>query len=373
MNKFNGIFIFLILMAGICFSCRGNPDKNRVDFESIRQELESGKPISREEPFSIRNFVPYLQQRWIGFAVSYGCYRRGQAPGVKGPSEREILEDLRIVSRYWNMIRVYGSDEDSERILKVIRQYSIPVKVMLGVWLENETDHPEHKPANIKQVMKAIQLGNQYSDIICAVNVGNETQVFWSFHRMNMDNLIRYVRAVRNHVPVPVTVADDYNFWNKPESKRVTPEIDFIVTHIYPLWNGKTLDEAIPWMDKTVREIQSLHPGKTIVLGETGWATTYNPDKKGPGEQGSLIKGEVSFRAQERFLLKLHQWVYKHKIPTFLFEAFDEPWKGGGDLSGPTEIEKHWGVFFEDRTPKPSFKNYLKKIRQFSESEREEL
>ena len=71
-------------------------------------------------------------------------------------------------------------------------------------------------------------------------------------------------------------------FWNKPEGRQVADELDFIVTHIYPLWNGKTLDEAIPWMDSTYKDLQNRYPKRQIVLGETGWATKYNPDKKGP-------------------------------------------------------------------------------------------
>lgn len=36
-------------------------------------------------------------------------------------------------------------------------------------------------------------------------------------------------------------------------------------------------------------------------------------------------------------------------IPTFVFEAFDEEWKGSHH---PLEPEKHWGLFKIDRTPK---------------------
>ena len=105
---------------------------------------------------------------------------------------------------------------------------------------------------------------------------------------------------------MPITVADDYNYWNKPESKQVADEIDFIVAHIYALWNGKTLDNAIEWMDSVYfKQVKAMHPNKEIAIGETGWATNYNPNKTGPGEQGSLIKGEVSISAQEEYLLPL--------------------------------------------------------------------
>ncbi len=265
-----------------------------------------------------------------------------------------------IISKYWNLIRVYSADDDTERILKVIQTNNLPIKLMLGIWLENEEKNPDRKESNIAQVLRGISLANQYPDIIAAVNVGNETQVFWSWHRMNPDNLIRYIRGVRNNTTIPVTTADDYNFWNKPESKVVADEIDFIVSHMYALWNGKTLENAIEWTEEMFYEVQNAHAGKFVVIGETGWATTYNPAKKGPGEQGTLIKGEVSIQAQEKFLIMLNEWIDKNRITTFFFEAFDEPWKGGGENSNPNEIEKHWGVFYENRTPKESFENYLK-------------
>ncbi len=329
--------------------------------EIIQQALEKGLVTKRLDPFITKEFDSYLDGKWIGNAISYGCYRKGQAPGIKGPSESEILEDLKIIVNYWNLIRVYGSDDDSERILKVIKDNKLPIRVMLGVWLEDETKSSNRKNENIKQVMNAIRLGNQYSDLISAISVGNETQVYWSAHRLETSRLINYLRTVRNNTSVPVTTADDYNFWNKPESKSVASELDFIVVHIYPLWNGKTLANSIEWMNNIFyNEIKKFHSDKTLVLGEIGWATDYDSTKTGDGEQGSLIKGEVGYAAQEKFLMKLSEWIDQNKVTTFLFEAFDEPWKGGGETSGPREIEKHWGVFYENRTAKESFKNYIK-------------
>jgi len=335
-------------------------EEQKIDsMEIIQQTLEKELLTERQDPFITRVFDPTLGGKWIGNAISYGCYRKGQAPGKKGPSEEEVFQDLTIISKYWNLIRVYSVDDDTELILKVIKKHNFPIKVMLGIWLENEANNPERRILNIKQVLRGIKLADKYSDLITAISVGNETQVFWSWHKMNMENLIKYIRAVRNNTNVPVTTADDYNFWNKPESNQVANEIDFIVTHIYPLWNGKTLDMAIDWMDETYKQIQKAHPDKVVVVGEVGWATDYNADKKGPDEQGTLIKGEVSLKAQEKFLISINDWINKNKIITFYFEAFDEPWKGGGENSGIKEIEKNWGVFYEDRTPKESFRKFL--------------
>lgn len=326
---------------------------------TVRTWLETGQTPEKSSPFIVREFKPFLDDQWIGQAVSYGCYRKGQAPGIKGPTREEILEDLLIISQYWNLIRVYNADDDTERILDVISENGLPVRVMLGVWLAKEANDPETRDANISNILRAIELAGRFPEIISAINVGNETQVFWSGHKLNTAALIRYIRIIRNNTSVPVTTADDYNFWNKPESAVVAAEVDFIVTHIYPLWNGKTLDNAIEWLDQTFQEINETHPQRQLVLGEIGWATNYNPEKTGPDEQGTLIKGEVSLPAQEKFLIALDNWIISHQVTTFLFEAFDEPWKGGGNEEEPSEIEKNWGVFYEDRTAKSSFLNFL--------------
>ena len=49
-------------------------------------------------------------------------------------------------------------------------------------------------------------------------------------------------------------------------------------------------------------------------------------------------------------------------MPTVLFEAFDEEWKGSGSGKNPLEAEKHWGVFDENRQPKSSFRTLLREV-----------
>lgn len=329
-----------------------------VNMNKLKETLMTGVEIPKEAPLVVRPFDSFVDGQWAGNAVAYGCYRAGQAPGQKGPSNEELLEDLQIIVQHWHMIRVYGADDDTRRILEVIDGNKLPLKVIQGVWLQPEENQPEKRAENIQQMMLAIEFANQYPDIINALSVGNETRVFWSAHQMNPVNLVRYLRAARQSVTVPVTTADDYLYWNKEESKSIADEIDFVFTHIHPLWNGKTLDIAISWMDSVYTDLKQLHPERQIILGETGWATNYNAAKTGDGQQGSLIKGDVSLKAQEEFLVQMDQWLTKNQITSFLFEAFDESWKGGPE---PNEVEKNWGVYYEDRTPKESFVNYLKR------------
>lgn len=367
-NKFS--YIFIIAVASVLyFSFTGSASVSQKsgtliseDFVQLAAKLETGKTLARTKPFQTRKFKPYLNEKWIGQAVSYGCYRKGQAPWGPHPSQAEILEDLNIISQYWNLIRVYNADLDTENILEVIRREQLPIKMMLGVWLAPEENQFKNRKSNVKNVVKCLQLVNEYPEIIIAVNVGNETQVSWSAHKMQTENLIRYIRAVRSHTQLPVTTADDYSFWNTSESSILADEVDFIVSHMHPVWNGILLEDAVGWLEKTYKQVKRNHLTKKIVVGETGWATRYDSQKKGNGEQGTLVKGEISLSAQQQFLKMLDVWIQENQVITFFFEAFDEPWKGGGENTPTYEIEKNWGVFYENRTPKPSFLNYSEKL-----------
>jgi len=215
-TKFWLLSLFVIF-AFLQTSC--NQNSNDFNVEELKNKLESSHKFKTEEPFAERNFIPFSEDNSINRAVSYGCYRKGQAPWGPGPSKEQILEDLNIISKYWSLIRVYNADDDTEHILEVIQEHSFPVKVMLGVWLENETDKPEKKQENIANTLRCLELIKKFPEIVSAISVGNETQVFWSWHKMFTEDLIQYIRVIREHTSLPVTTADDYNFWNKSESK----------------------------------------------------------------------------------------------------------------------------------------------------------
>ena len=153
------------------------------------------------------------------------------------------------------------------------------------------------------------------------------------------------MRQVREQTAVPITVADDFNFWNKPESRRLARELDFLTVHAHPMWNGKQLEEALPWVKNQLAAVQKIHPKQVLVLGETGWATSVHDQ----GEQAELIKGQPGEAEQKIFHDSVRAWADSTRQVVFFFEAFDENWKGGGH---PAEVEKHWGVFRADRTIK---------------------
>ena len=318
------------LLIATFLGCGGRPDAN---------------PLPREDPFSVRPFLPTSGGRWIGNAICYGPHRDGQRPGSLSPSAAEIREDLRLMNPHWNLLRIYGSSEFAEILLAVIRDEGLDMKVMLGAWIA-----PEATVANRLEVDAAIRLATAYPEIVLAVSVGNETQISWSLHRSPLDLLIDHVRRVRASVLVPVTVADDFNFWNKPESRALAAEIDFITMHAHPLWNGLQLDDALTWLRDRTAEVRAMHSERAVVLGETGWATSVHDQ----GEQANLIKGRPGEIEQKQFHDAVSAWADARRLTVFFFEAFDENWKGG---NYPAEVEKHWGLFRADRSAKAAIES----------------
>ena len=194
-------------------------------------------------------------------------------------------------------------------------------------------------------MLRAIRLAAAYPGVVIALCVGNETQIPWSWNRVPQERLVELVREVRARTRFPVTTADDLNYWNKPASREVAREVDFLVTHLHPLWNGVSLDSALVWTQDKLKDVQAVHPGRLVVIGEAGWATSHIDT----GDQGKLMKGKVGEGEQAIVIRQLNEWVNRVRVPTFVFEAFDENWKGGDQ---PGDVEKHWGLYHADRTPK---------------------
>ena len=77
-----------------------------------------------------------------GAAVCYSGYRNGQRPGHIYPSYDEVKEDLRIIEKQWQYIRLYSCDTHSRTVLEVIKNENLGLGVMLGAYIEAEENNP---------------------------------------------------------------------------------------------------------------------------------------------------------------------------------------------------------------------------------------
>ena len=296
-------------------------------------------------------------------AVAYSGFREGQYPdrgdGAVNPSADEILEDLELLAaQNFNLIRLYDSGENSLLTVRLIRQHRLPIKVMLGIWLEAEFSNHEGCPwlnepipesslaantwRNAAELQRGIKLAQEFEDVVVAVNVGNEALVDWNDHMVPLEQVIEYVRQVRAAIEQPVTVADNYEWWIR-DGAPLAAEVDFLGVHTYPVWEDKPIDEALAYTIENIEGVRAALPGKPIAVLEAGWATTASEFGERANEADQL-----------RYYQEMKAWAEETNTTLFWFEAFDEPWKG--DENDPHGAEKHWGLFFVDRTPKLVFR-----------------
>jgi exo-beta-1,3-glucanase (GH17 family) len=290
-----------------------------------------------------------------GNAICYSGYRRGQDPNLRlYPSLAEIREDLHILKKHWQLLRLYDCSLHAERVLQVIREDRLPLQVMLGAYLGAERSNPgcpwggvhdeavlaANRRENEAEVDRLIDLSRRHEDIVFSVAVGNEATVDWTDHLVPVPRMVELVRRVRAAVAQPVTFCENHVPWQH-QLRVLVPELDFISLHSYPLWEYKPVHEALACTQANVASVAAAHPGKPIVITEAGWCTASN-GRGMPAENARPEHQAVYHQA-------LMAWTRAEGLLCFVFEAFDEPWKGSPD---PLEPEKHWGLFTVDRRPK---------------------
>ncbi len=288
-------------------------------------------------------------------AICYSGYREGQSP-VDGiyPSLSQVVEDLKIVAQHWDYIRIYDCGPHADLVFNAISAHDLNLKVMLGADMAAEENNPNcpwganysaeilaaNRIANEKQINTMLSLVDKFSEHIIALSVGNEATVDWNDHMVSVERLIGFVKQIKQHCDIPVTFCENYIPWQDKLAPLVEV-LDFISIHTYPAWEYKTLRDALQYTKDNYWSVASRYTDKQVVITEAGWTTRSN--------NRGIERWNASEEIQAEYYRQLMAWVEEEQVVTFVFEAFDEPWKGSGDGDEP---EKHWGLFFENRQPK---------------------
>ena len=288
-------------------------------------------------------------------AICYSGFRDGQSPDLgKYPSVEEISSDLTMLKDHWSALRLYACDEHARRVLTVIREENLDFTVMLGAYIGAELSNPlcpwggvhsqavlaDNQRRNVEELSRAASWANEFQDIVDVVSVGNEATVDWTDHLVDPKTVERYARELKAKIPQPVTFCENYVPW-LDKLVDLAGTVDLISIHTYPVWEYKTIDEALSFTIENYRAVKEKHPDKPIIVTEAGWTTQSN------GE--GIPKDHVSEAAQARYLSELLEWARDEDVLVYLFEAFDENWKGSDH---PLEPEKHWGIYNASREPK---------------------
>lgn len=288
-------------------------------------------------------------------AICYSGFRENQSPDLQiYPSYEQVKEDLLILQPNWRYLRLYDCDPHAQTVLDVIHREQLDMKVMLGAYITAERNNfgcpwggnydekqlEANKAYNDARIDTLIAWANKYPDIVHSLSVGNEATVEWTDHYVPVKRVIELTKRVKQKCHQPVTFCENYVPW-LTKLKPLVDVVDFISIHTYPVWEYKHIHEAIKFTEENYRAVADMYPHKQVVITEAGWTTNSN----GRG----IDETNVCEYRQAIYYNDLVRWSSENEVVTFVFEAFDEPWKGSGE---PTEPEKHWGLFTVDRMPK---------------------
>ena len=307
-----------------------------------------------------------------GKAINYSPYRAGGPGAGEIPSDAQVLEDLSLLqSAGYNLLRLFGGDAVSEKIVALAAANFPEMRFQQGLFLEGLSGAAAascDSALNDSQVATAIRLANTYSNVV-TVSVGNETSFYAAF--MPLRCLEGYILETRNNVTKPVTADDDYTFYanffgRSPDN--VLRLIDFVSIHTYPFLNYQQWDwrqEGVPagplraeammnaslvkaqenyqvvydyrYLDALGRSV-SIGESLPIVIGETGWKWRQTT----PSQE---IEAYAANPVNAKWYYDLMQgWEGSAGGPStiFIFQTFDEAWKGTDD---------GWGFWDELRMP----------------------
>ncbi len=373
MNRFFQIvFAVFTLISGI--ACKGTGEK------TASEELQISNKVTAKD---ILGNPAYL-------AISYGGYRTKTRDNQ--PTLDELKDDMKILHAMGiRIVRTYNVHlAQASNLLKAISELkkedpAFEMFVMLGAWIDcknawtgKEPDHNVESPRNAKEIATAVDLANQYPDIVKVLAVGNEAMVRWATSYYVQPSVIlkwvNHLQELKKKGKLPselwITSSDDFASWGGGDDSYHTEDlaklikaVDYISMHTYPyhnshynpeFWKVPQEEEELSDMAKidsamvralrfaqkqykaVVDHMHSVGVDKPVHIGETGWATISDGHY---GPEGSKATDQYK---EARYYHLMREWTDKAGISCFYFEAFDEPWK---DAQNPMGSENHFGLF----------------------------
>ena len=288
-------------------------------------------------------------------AICYSGYRHNQSPITRVyPTYDEVYEDLKILEKEYDYIRMYDPYKHAQTVLEVIRNEKINLKVMLGMdlaaeysnpncpWLKQNLTEEEIKrntAHNDESLRLLIELGNKYEDEIIFLAAGNEARPSWGDNLVTNERVAYFVNELKKHCKQPVSYCEGWDLW-VGQIDPILEAVDFVSAHIYPMWNKVSIKDAVNYTIEKFEEVIK-YTDKPVIITEMGWATSSN--------NYEMLVEEANIENQKKYIEEFNKYLIKNNKLGFYFEAFDEPWKGGNN---PIEAEKNWGLYYVNRTKK---------------------
>lgn len=302
------------------------------------------------------NFQPYIGA-WTGNPLA--------PPPFNGYTYADVLADLTVVKAHgFDSIKTYGvgTSPFSEQPGGTLdsNQYNVAAAHALGMTVQVganlQFDGSALNVARTQlEISRAIQQAVANPGTVKGLIVGNESIGVNGVTVADMVSLMSYAKTTRDAagftaLTLPVSTVQQWGVLAGPANAALSENAEgTIYANIYPFFDaGTTIDTAISQFGTDYQALRAALDGfgldgLQIAIGETGWATA-GTNAVNPSAVASVANGQKYFA----------DYVAQVTVPTFMFEAFDEPWKAN-PVTQPQSVEPHFGLMrrFEVGGPRP--------------------
>lgn len=245
-----------------------------------------------------------------------------------------IRADLQALRARFDSIVTYSAVNGSEAIPDAAAELGFRAMIV-GVW----------DPFDAREVAAALQAAARHPRLIVGVSLGNEI-VFAG--RRPLADLPARVAAIRAQAPgLPLATTEPFHVYYEPSARALLRELDFVLLNVHPVfqpwWRAAPDRNGAEFVVGATREIRQRYCGP-ILVKETGVPTA-------PADAGFTETRQASFyRALRDAYPPTRDAAFAY------FSAFDAPWRVADEqaVAGHHPEEAHWGLYREDRQPKPA-------------------
>ena len=244
-----------------------------------------------------------------------------------------LRADLVALRPYFDALVTYDAINGVEQLPAIATALGYRALV-IGVW----------DPFDQAQVDAALAAAAAYPQLVVGLSLGNE-MVFGK--RRSAAALAARLAQIRRRAPrLALSTTEPFHMWLQPASRPLLAQMDFVLANVHPIFESWFRDapdaNAARFVVDVVALLGKAHCGPVLVK-ETGVPTA-------PAERGFTPARQRSFyRELARALppARSHAFAY--------FAAFDAAWRefDWHPVPGKHPEEAHWGLFTEDRRPKP--------------------
>lgn len=334
--------VAIVCAIVIFFATRHNTNSTIVDnYSSGSGQGAGGKATagvvstSGGDPSSFAK-DPRLHRSMYGI-----CYTpfHAQYPAC-GATQSNVTEDIQLLSQLTKRIRLYGSDcSTSQLVLEAIRQTKVDMQVFLAVWVDSNSTTFQRQVANVVDA-----LATYGRDSVAGVTVGNEFLLNGGSESTLLERIASVNATINNGTAkyIPVGTADAGSMI----TTTLASGADYVMANVHPWFGGLPVDQAAGWVweytNTNAPSTALLAPNKpALYVAEAGWPTGANETRLATYQGATAGVQELNTFLQT-FVCQSNANVTQSGLqPSFIFEAFDEPWKD--PLYGG--VEAHWGLF----------------------------